>query len=129
MRSGAGGSLAAPQPPSLPQGPLSALAPAPYSTFTDVAARAGLLAPTVYGEAGTWKFIYESIGGGCAFIDYDNDGWMDLFILGGSLLGGAPPGATNRLYHNNRDGHLYRRDGARRSARCRLGLRCLRWRL
>ena len=61
-------------------------------------------APTIYGEADTWKFIYESVGGGCAFIDFDNDGWMDLFILGGTLLAGAPSGATNRLYRNNRDG-------------------------
>jgi len=38
------------------------------------------------------------------FIDYDNDGWMDLFILSGTRLEGAPPGTTNRLYKNNRDG-------------------------
>ena len=84
-------------------GPLRALAPA-FSTFTDVAQQAGLRAPTLYGEQGTWKFIYESVGGGCAFLDYDNDGWMDIFILGGTLLAGAPPEATNRLYRNNRDG-------------------------
>ena len=39
-----------------------------------------------------------------AFIDYDNDGWMDLFVLSGTRLEGAPPGTTNRLYKNNRDG-------------------------
>ena len=83
---------------------LRALPPAPFSTFTDIAQQAGLRAPTIYGEADTWKFIYESVGGGCAFIDFDNDGWMDLFILGGTLLAGAPSGATNRLYRNNRDG-------------------------
>jgi hypothetical protein len=44
------------------------------------------------------------MGGGCAFFDYDNDGWMDIFILGGRKLEGIPAGATNRLYHNNRDG-------------------------
>jgi hypothetical protein len=44
------------------------------------------------------------MGGGCAFIDYDNDGWMDLFLLGGRTLDGTPPGSGNRLYHNNRDG-------------------------
>ena len=39
-----------------------------------------------------------------AFIDYDNDGWLDLFVLSGTRLEGAPPGTTNRLYKNNRDG-------------------------
>jgi len=40
------------------------------------------------------------------FIDYDNDGWMDLFVLSGTRLEGAPEGTTNRLYKNNRDGTL-----------------------
>jgi enediyne biosynthesis protein E4 len=40
---------------------------------------------------------------GCAFIDYDNDGWMDIFILGGPLAWNSCP-ASNRLYNNNRDG-------------------------
>ena len=39
-----------------------------------------------------------------AFLDYDNDGWLDLFVLSGTRLEGAPPGTTNRLYKNNRDG-------------------------
>ena len=52
----------------------------------------------------TNKYILESDGCGCAFIDYDNDGWMDLFLLSGTRLEGAPPEATNRLYKNNRDG-------------------------
>ena len=76
----------------------------PYSRFTDIAAQAGLNAVMTYGGEKSIKFIIESMGGGCAFIDYDNDGWMDIFLLGGSRLEGAPPGASNRLYHNNRDG-------------------------
>jgi hypothetical protein len=44
------------------------------------------------------------MGGGCAFFDYDNDGWFDIFILGGRRLESVPPGASNRLYRNNRDG-------------------------
>src|SRR5208282_5397255 len=52
----------------------------------------------------TNKYILESDGCGCAFIDYDNDGWMDLFLISGTRLEGPPPGATNRLYKNNRDG-------------------------
>lgn len=72
--------------------------------FVDVAAASGLRAPVIYGDEDTNKYIVESTGCGCAFIDYDNDGWMDLFVLTGTRIGGAPAGATNRLYKNNRDG-------------------------
>ena len=72
--------------------------------FTDVAQQAGLRAPIVYGAAGRKQYILESIGCGCAFLDYDNDGWLDIFLLSGSRVEGVPEGATNRLYKNNRDG-------------------------
>ena len=72
--------------------------------FVDVASAAGLNAPVIYGDPEIKKYIVESTGCGCAFIDYDNDGWMDLFVLCGTRLGGAPEGTTNRLYKNNRDG-------------------------
>ncbi|PYT42564.1 MAG: hypothetical protein DMG47_15470, partial [Acidobacteria bacterium] len=72
--------------------------------FVDVAAAAGLHAPVIYGDVEIKKYIVESTGCGCAFIDYDNDGWMDLFLLSGTRLGSAPEGTTNRLYKNNRDG-------------------------
>ena len=72
--------------------------------FVDVAEQAGLHEPVIYGEVGKVEYILEADGCGCAFIDYDNDGWMDLFILCGTRLSGPPPGATNRLYKNNRDG-------------------------
>ena len=72
--------------------------------FTDVAREAGLRAPIIYGGVDTKKYIVEANGCGCAFIDYDNDGWMDIFLLSGTRLEGDPPGATNRLYKNNRDG-------------------------
>jgi len=72
--------------------------------FVDVAAAAGLDAPTVYGGVESKKYIVETTGCGCAFIDYDNDGWMDIFLLSGTRLEGAPAGTTNRLYKNNRDG-------------------------
>jgi enediyne biosynthesis protein E4 len=72
--------------------------------FVDIAAAAGLHAPVIYGDVEIKKYIVESTGCGCAFIDYDNDGWMDLFVLSGTRLGGPPNGTTNRLYKNNRDG-------------------------
>ncbi len=60
--------------------------------------------PTVYGPVGHKDFIMEAVGCGCAFIDYDNDGWIDIFLLSGTLREAAPADATNRLYRNNRDG-------------------------
>jgi hypothetical protein len=72
--------------------------------FTDVARQAGLTQPMVYGGIDTKSYIIEVVGCGVAFLDYDNDGWLDLFVLSGTRLDGAPPDATNRLYKNNRDG-------------------------
>ncbi|PYV54237.1 MAG: RNA-binding protein [Acidobacteria bacterium] len=72
--------------------------------FVDVAAAAGLTAPVIYGRADSKDYILEATGCGCAFIDYDNDGWIDVFLLSGTKIEGAPPEATNRLYKNNRDG-------------------------
>ena len=74
------------------------------ANFVDVAASAGLREPVLYGGVDSKKYILEATGCGCAFIDYDNDGWMDIFLLSGTRLTGDPPGATNRLYKNNRDG-------------------------
>jgi enediyne biosynthesis protein E4 len=72
--------------------------------FIDVARQAGLTQPMVYGGIDTKSYIIEVVGCGVAFLDYDNDGWLDLFVLSGTRLDGAPPDATNRLYKNNRDG-------------------------
>ena len=72
--------------------------------FTDIAAEAGLRHPAIYGGVDHAGYILEVMGCGIAFIDYDNDGWMDIFMLCGTRTEGAPEGATNRLYHNNRDG-------------------------
>jgi hypothetical protein len=75
-----------------------------HAYFTDVAAHAGLTAPIIYGGVDKKEYIIETVGCGVAFLDYDNDGWLDIFLLSGTRLGGAPKGATNRLYKNNRDG-------------------------
>jgi enediyne biosynthesis protein E4 len=71
--------------------------------FVDIAQAAGLTHTVIYGEADNKDYILEATGCGCAFIDYDNDGWMDIFLLSGTRLVGAPAGASNRLYKNNRD--------------------------
>jgi len=72
--------------------------------FVDVAAAAGLTLPTIYGGTESKQYILEADGCGCAFLDYDNDGWMDIFLLTGTRLEGNPAGNSNRLYRNNRDG-------------------------
>ena len=48
--------------------------------FTDVSRQAGLVSPVIYGGADRNNYIFESTGCGCAFFDYDNDGWMDLLF-------------------------------------------------
>ena len=74
------------------------------SQLTDVSKEAGLTHPILYGGLEAKNYIIEVVGCGVAFIDYDNDGWVDLFVLNGTRLEGDPPGATNRLYKNNRNG-------------------------
>jgi enediyne biosynthesis protein E4 len=75
-------------------------------TFVDVTERAGLAKPTVYGGVDQKRYIVETNGCGIAFVDFDDDGWLDVFVLNGTRFEGfgasAPP--TNRLYRNNRDG-------------------------
>ncbi|MBL8240627.1 MAG: CRTAC1 family protein [Bryobacterales bacterium] len=75
-----------------------------HARFTNVAAQAGLTHPGVYGAPDNKQYIVETIGCGIAFIDYDNDGWLDIFVLNGTRFGGAPESVSNRLYKNNRDG-------------------------
>src|SRR5213083_1582663 len=70
----------------------------------DVTARAGLRHVTVYGGVDRKDYIIEVTGCGCAFLDYDNDGWLDVFIPSGVRLSDTPEGTRNRLYKKNRDG-------------------------
>ena len=72
--------------------------------FTDVAAQAGLHHPVIYGGIRQKNYIVETVGCGIAFLDYDNDGWLDIFVLCGMRMDTTVAGATNRLYKNNRDG-------------------------
>src|SRR5258708_34513879 len=74
--------------------------------FANVARQAGLTATTIYGGEHKNKYLLETTGAGAAFIDYDNDGWPDIFLVSGTRLDGSSPSlnATNRLYRNNGDG-------------------------
>ncbi|MCA1583321.1 MAG: VCBS repeat-containing protein, partial [Acidobacteria bacterium] len=75
-------------------------------SFTDVARDAGLTAVTTYGGQRTNKYLLETTGCGVAMLDYDNDGFLDLFFVNGTTLEGFPRGSepTSHLYRNRRDG-------------------------
>ena len=91
-----------------------------HAKFVNVAAAAGLTRPVIYGDPGRADYILESMGCGAAFVDYDNDGWIDIVMLAGKRRTGPTPAeATIRLYHNNRDGtfrDVTQRSGLGRSA-------------
>jgi hypothetical protein len=75
-----------------------------HARFTDVAANAGLKRLTVSGHPRRADYVIEAMGCGAAFVDFDNDGWIDILVLSSSRYGDPPPDASNRLYRNNRDG-------------------------
>ena len=67
--------------------------------FRNIAAQAGLVHAFPNGGSASKKYILETTGSGAAFIDYNNDGLLDIFLLSG-------PGGTNRLYRNDGNGHF-----------------------
>jgi len=75
--------------------------------FVDVAKEAGLNIPNVWGSDTNKRYIIEAKGSGIAFFDYDNDGWLDIYLTNGSRLGEKWPegkAPTSQLFKNNRDG-------------------------
>ena len=74
--------------------------------YIDVAEQAGLTARTVIAGHESKDFLLTTTGGGVAVFDFDNDGWLDIFIVNGWGLNGFPKGQepTNHLYKNNRNG-------------------------
>jgi len=81
-----------------------AFAPAQTVKFRDVTAQAGIHFTHTNGAFGK-KWLPETMGPGCAFIDYDHDGYPDILLVNGEDWPGhekAP--STMKLYHNNHDG-------------------------
>ena len=75
-----------------------------HTRFTDVTQKAGIHFIHNNGAFGK-KYLPETMGPGVAFIDYDNDGWQDIFIVNGTAWPGHPGRSTTPvLYHNNHDG-------------------------
>jgi hypothetical protein len=96
---------AKPAPP--PPGPKSPIEGTPLGvTFVDVVKGSGLDVETTFGGVGKNKYLLETTGCGLAFYDYDNDGWLDVFMVNGWRLEGFPKGKEPhcRLFKNNRDG-------------------------
>src|ERR1700724_337493 len=75
----------APPKEPAPQYPADSVHPGP-AWFIDVAAQAGLHMENVNGGVGTKKYIIETTGSGVAILDYDNDGWPDIFLVNGTTL-------------------------------------------
>jgi hypothetical protein len=72
--------------------------------FTDVTASAGIQFRHNSGAFGG-KLLPETLGSGCAFVDYDCDGWTDILLINGmDWPGHKQRRSTVRLYHNNRNG-------------------------
>ncbi len=75
--------------------------------FVNVAREAGLRSKTLFGSENRNRFLLETTGCGCAFFDFDNDGWLDIFLVNGTRFeANWPPdhAPVSRLYKNNRDG-------------------------
>ena len=79
----------------------------PFS-FVDIQHDAGLRTPLISGSETSKRYIIEANGSGVAFVDYDNDGVLDVFLVNGSRFEPAPgePEPTSRLYHNERNGRF-----------------------
>jgi len=79
----------------------------PRTTFADVTAAAGLSsALNVSGHPKDKQFLLEEMGCGAAFVDFDNDGWLDIFLVNGTSFDPAVRDRrpTSYLFRNNRDG-------------------------
>ena len=77
--------------------------------FVDVTKEAGIDFVHNTGAFGE-KYLPEEIASGCAFIDYDNDGWQDILLVNGKDWGGHPTGnrQTMGLYRNNQERNVHR---------------------
>src|SRR5215470_7354207 len=78
----------------------------PGFSFTNVAREAGLNAVTVFGGKESNKYLLETTGCGIAFLDFDNDGWLDIFQVNGTTLEGFSKESEpiGHLYRNRHNG-------------------------
>src|SRR5439155_40724 len=95
-----------PLPPTI-AAPAPSADAAPGVSFVDVTRAAGLASfRHVSGDIAK-NYIIEATGSGVALWDYDNDGWLDVYLVNGSTwaaLAGREPAPSAALFHNNHDG-------------------------
>ncbi|HEX4947109.1 MAG TPA: VCBS repeat-containing protein, partial [Blastocatellia bacterium] len=98
--------VAVPNRPNRPPPKVKLNVPLPNVNFQDLAAKAGLTALNVSGPERDKQYIIETIGSGVALFDYDNDGWLDVFIVNGTTLTAPAKGQEpiSHLYRNNHNG-------------------------
>src|SRR6202012_2620702 len=92
-----------PAPPGAP----SPVAGTPLGLqYVNVAAKSGMNVKTMYGGEHKNRYLLETTGCGVAFFDFDQDDWVDIFLVNGTRLDGFPKGQEpiSRLFKNNRDG-------------------------
>jgi hypothetical protein len=78
--------------------------PPAVMTFTDITAAAGIRFVHNNGAFGK-KYLPETLGSGCLFLDFDNDGWQDILLINSTNWPGhAGPSSHAQLYHNNGNG-------------------------
>src|SRR5690348_11880859 len=98
-----------PEPPKKPAHkadiPRTSVAGPRTLQFADVTQSSGIRFVHKNGAFGK-KYLPEALGPGCAFIDYDNDGYPDILLINGKGWPGheTPDRNTLKLYRNNRDG-------------------------
>ncbi|HXS76364.1 MAG TPA: CRTAC1 family protein [Terracidiphilus sp.] len=90
-----------------PKGPPSPVTGSPLGVqFLDVARESGLNVEMIFGGEHRNKYLLETTGCGAAFYDYDQDDWVDIYLVNGWRLEGFPKGhePVCHLFKNNRDG-------------------------
>src|SRR3954464_5996110 len=89
---------------ALAVGTPAAQTPAPIPHFVDATAAAGIKFRHNSGAFGK-KYLPETVGSGCAFLDYDNDGWQDVLLVNSTNWPERKAAKSfPALYHNNHDG-------------------------
>src|SRR5260370_36619814 len=69
----------------------------PPAWFVDVASKAGITVRNVNGSVESKRYIIEATGSGVAILDYDRDGWPDIFLVNGTTL----PGPNVKVHQDN----------------------------
>src|SRR5206468_2305766 len=77
-----------------------------FGAFEEVPPAASGISWVHVGGQSPGMYLPETVGPGCAFLDYDNDGWMDIYLVNSGACDFYKPATPirNALYRNNRDG-------------------------